>query len=96
MRTTLLAKALLAVVFATVSFTAVADPIVCDPLGVVVPPTAQSGLQGLIERLVGGSEKPQAFSGAVMEDPQHDCSLGLDTRPLAAEPKRRARRETFN
>ena len=97
MRTALLAKALLVIVFAmTFSLTAVADPIVCTPKVTLAPPDAESGLLGFFERLVDGSEKTQAFSGAVTDDPDPGCSLGLDTRPIAAEPQRRARRDAMN
>ncbi len=97
MRTALLAKSLLVVAFAMAfSFTVAADPIVCNPKVALAPPESESSFQGFFERLLGGSEKPQAFSGMVMDDPDPGCSLGLDSRSLAAEPKRPARRNAIN
>ncbi len=97
MRIAIFSRLLLAFTFSlTVSLAAKAAPAVCDAVPAMESPSGDTGLQGFFQRLIGDPEKPQAFSGAVIDASDPECSLGLDTRPVAAEPNHRARREALN
>lgn len=93
-----ISKSLLVITFAlSCSTTAVAAPMVCDPLGIAPPSEEASGL-GWFERLFATSGKPQPFQAAVATNTPTDegCSLSGELRPVASDLRGRDRNRAFD
>ncbi len=74
-----------------------ADPDDCNPDMAMAPRANDTEGSSFFSRLFGSGEKPQPFSGAVMDGPDPGCQLAGDqARPVVSDLRLRQRNRTVN
>lgn len=72
-----------------------AEPDNCNPKVAMAPPEA-SDESNFFSRLFGAGEKPEPFSGAVMDDPETGCQSGSQVRSVVSNLRLRDREHVLD